>query len=197
MAMIVCKKCGNQVSSDAAFCRFCGAPVEPVEPPKAPEEQPAVQEAPKAAPQAAPQEAPKAAPQAAPQYAPQQPKTPPVNPGYVPPVNGGYAPPVYPQQPAPVYDFGGKTGKGMGWIVFMRVILWIIFAGMVVAGAVFGIEVFDHDELMGIAYILGGILSAFIVVAGGMIALNNATNLRSIAMNTAKTVELLQDIKRK
>ena len=46
MAMIVCKKCGNQVSSDVAFCRFCGAPVEPAEPPKAPEEQPAAQEAP-------------------------------------------------------------------------------------------------------------------------------------------------------
>lgn len=197
MAMIVCKKCGNQVSSDAAFCRFCGAPVEPAEPPKAPEGQPAAQEAPKAA----PQEAPKAAPQAA----PQQPKTPPVNPGYVPPVNPGYvppvnpgyAPPVYPQQPMPVNEFSGKTGKGMGWIVFMRVILWIIFAGMVIAGLVAGVNVFDYDELMGIVYILGGILSAFIVVAGGMIALNNATNLRSIAMNTAKTVELLQHIKRK
>ena len=107
-------------------------------------------------------------------------------------------PPVYPQQPAvPSYEFNGKTGKGMGWIVFMRVILWIIFAGMVIAGLVAGVNVFDYDELMGIAYILGGILSAFIVVAGGMIALNNATNLRSIAMNTAKTVELLQHIKRK
>ena len=38
----------------------------------------------------------------------------------------------------------------------------------------------------------GSILLAFITVAGGMIALNNATNLRSIAMNTAITVELLQ-----
>ena len=193
MAMIVCKKCGNQVSSDAAFCRFCGAPVEAAEPPKAPEGQPSAQEAP----QAAPQEAPKAAPQ--------QPKTPPVNPGYVPPVNPGYvppvnpgyAPPVYPQQPMPVNEFSGKTGKGMGWIVFMRVILWIIFAGMVIAGLVAGVNAFDYDELMGIVYILSGILSAFIVVAGGMIALNNATNLRSIAMNTAKTVELLQHIKRK
>ena len=189
MAMIVCKKCGNQVSSDAAFCRFCGAPVEADEAPKAPEGQPAAQEAPKAAPQAAPK--------AAPQAAPQQPKMPPVNPGYVPPVNPGYAPPVYPQQPMPVYEFSGKTGKGMGWIVFMRVILWIIFAGMVIGGLVAGVEVFDHDELMGIVCILSGVLSAFIVVAGGMIALNNATNLRSIAMNTAKTVELLQDIKRK
>ena len=97
----------------------------------------------------------------------------------------------------PVNEFSGKTGKGMGWIVFMRVILWIIFAGMVIAGLVAGVNAFDYDELMGIVYILSGILSAFIVVAGGMIALNNATNLRSIAMNTAKTVELLQHIKRK
>lgn len=189
MAMIVCKKCGNQVSSDAAFCRFCGAPVEPAEPPKAPEEQPSAQEAPKAAPQAAPQQ-PKTPP-VNPGYVP------PVNPGYVPPVNPGYAPPVYPQQPMTVNEFSGKTGKGMGWIVFMRVILWIIFAGMVIAGLVAGVNAFDYDELMGIVYILSGILSAFIVVAGGMIALNNATNLRSIAMNTAKTVELLQHIKRK
>ncbi len=119
-------------------------------------------------------------------------------PTYTPPTNQGYATPVYPQQP-PVqsYEFSGKTGKGMGWIVFMRVILWIIFAGMIIAGVVFGVEVFDYDEGMGLLYILSGILSAFLVVAGGMIALNNATNLRSIAMNTAKTVELLQDLKKK
>ena len=107
-------------------------------------------------------------------------------------------PPVYPQQPAvPSNEFTGKTGKGMGWIVFMRVILWIIFAGMVITGVVMAIEIIDYDVLIAVGYILGSVLSAFIIVAGGMIALNNATNLRSIAMNTAKTVELLQQIKRK
>ena len=87
----------------------------------------------------------------------------------------------------------------MGWIVFMRVILWIIFAGIVITGLVYGIKMFDYrdGELYGILCILSSVLTAFIVVAGGMIALNNATNLRSIAMNTAKTVELLQEIKRK
>lgn len=114
--------------------------------------------------------------------------------------NPSYAAPVYPQQPVmPSYEFSGKTGKGMGWIVFLRVILWIVFAGIVIAGFVCGIEMIDHHyrALYGMLCIAGSILTALIVVAGGMVALNNATNLRSIAMNTAKTVELLQEIKRK
>lgn len=114
--------------------------------------------------------------------------------------NPGYVPPVYPQQPVvPSYEFSGKTGKGMGWIVFMRVILWIVFASIVITGVVYGIKFFDYrdGELLGLLCILGSVLTAFIVVAGGMITLNSATNLRSIAMNTAKTVELLQEMKRK
>lgn len=174
MAMIVCPGCGKYISGDEAFCPYCGKSTKPekAQQQSVPQQQSAPQQR-----QSAPQ------PQAIPVY-----------------TNPGYVPPVYPQQPAvPSNEFTGKTGKGMGWIVFMRVILWIIFAGMVISGVVYGIEMFNYrdGELLGIACILGSIFSAFIVVAGGMIALNNATNLRSIAMNTAKTVELLQQIKRK
>lgn len=103
---------------------------------------------------------------------------------------------AYVPQPGPMYEAGGKTGKGMGWIVFMRVILWLVFAGIVISGLVLGVEVMDYEAELGLAYIFGSILTGFLVVAGGMIALNNATNLRSIAMNTAKTVEILQEIRR-
>ena len=168
MALITCPRCGKLIEGKEAFCPYCGAST------KNAAAAPAAQPNPTAQKQS---------------YAP---------PTYTPPVNQGYAPPAYPQQP-PVqsYEFSGKTGKGMGWIVFMRVILWVIFAGMIIAGIVLGVECFDYDEEIGLLYILGGILSAFITVAGGMIALNNATNLRSIAMNTAKTVELLQELERK
>ncbi|MGM9523394.1 MAG: zinc-ribbon domain-containing protein [Faecousia sp.] len=186
MAMIVCPSCGKYINGDEAFCPYCGTLTKPEK-----AQQNALQQ--QSAPQNAPQQ------QRTPQNAPQQPRQSAPQPQAVPVyTNPSYAPPVNAQQPAaPSYEFNGKTGKGMGWIVFMRVILWIIFAGMVIAGLVVGIEVFDRDEVMAIVYILGSVLSAFIIVAGGMIALNNATNLRSIAMNTAKTVELLQQIKRK
>lgn len=175
MAMIVCPNCGKYINGNEAFCPYCGTSTKTEQP-----QQSAQQES---APQNAPQQPRQSAPQAVPVY-----------------TNPSYAPPVYPQQPvAPSYEFSGKTGKGMGWIVFMRVILWIIFAGIVITGLVYGIEMFDYrdGELYGILCILSSVLTGFIVVAGGMIALNNATNLRSIAMNTAKTVELLQEMKRK
>ena len=98
-----------------------------------------------------------------------------------------------PYQPNPVYyQRIGKTGKGMGWIAFMRTILWIMFAAIVISGLVLACNLGDHEPLMGVLCFFGSILMAFITVAGGMIALNNATNIRSIAINTSITVELLQ-----
>lgn len=185
MAMIVCSNCGKYINGDEAFCPYCGTstkqetakPQQPNVPQQLRQSVPQQPNVPQQPRQSAPQ------PQAVPVY-----------------TNPSYAPPVHPQQPiAPSYEFSGKTGKGMGWIVFMRVILWIVFAGIVITGVVYGIRMFDYrdGELYGILCILSSVLTAFIVVAGGMIALNNATNLRSIAMNTAKTVELLQEMKRK
>lgn len=124
--------------------------------------------------------------------APTRPTTPP--PVYTNPA----APQPYPQNaPMPAYEPAAKTGKGMGWIVFLRVILWIVFAACVISGLSLGIQAMDFgDTGIGFLFILGGILVGFMAVASGMVALNNATNLRTIASNTAKTVELLQKMKR-
>ena len=104
-------------------------------------------------------------------------------------------PSPYPQPAVPALS--GKTGKGMGWIVFLRVIFWILFAAIVVTAFVMAVPVFYGSPILAVLIVLGGILVGFIVVAGGMVALNNATNLRSIAKNTALTVELLQRLNNK
>lgn len=102
---------------------------------------------------------------------------------------------VYPQQ-VPYYTAPsqGKTGSGFGWIVFMRVILWIVFAGIVVSALIIGIGLLGRrrTQLEGILVILGGILTAFITIAAGMVALNNASNLNKIATNSAKILDELQ-----
>lgn len=107
-------------------------------------------------------------------------------------------PQPYPQNaPMSAYEPAAKTGKGMGWIVFLRVILWLVFAACVISGLSLGVQAMDIGETgVGFLIILGGILVGFMAVASGMVALNNATNLRTIASNTAKTVELLQKMKR-
>ena len=95
-----------------------------------------------------------------------------------------------PKQP----KYYGENGSGMGWIVFMRVILWIIFAATVIAGVVNAVYMFDYDLVVeGIAVILCSILAAFIVVGGGMVALNSASNSRKTANNTAKILQVLQE----
>lgn len=112
-------------------------------------------------------------------------------------------PPVYSPQPqyipAPNYD--GKSGKGLGWITFLKVMLWILFALMEITTLVYVVAAANyfryHGALIGFLIFLGGTLISFLTLAGGMVALNNATNLRSIATNTAKTVGLLEEIKRK
>ena len=104
-------------------------------------------------------------------------------------------PSSYPPPAAPALN--GKTGKGMGWIVFLRVIFWILFAAIVVTAFVMAVPVFYGSPALAVLIVLAGILTGFIVVAGGMVALNNATNLRSIAKNTALTVELLQRLNNK
>lgn len=113
----------------------------------------------------------------------------------VPPTQEAPQCPSYPQQ-VPYYTAPshGKTGSGFGWIVFMRVILWIVFAGIVVSALIIGIGLLGRrrTQLEGILVILGGILTAFITIAAGMIALNNASNLNKIATNSAKILDELQ-----
>lgn len=170
MAKFVCSGCGRELTAEQAFCPDCGRPAKAVQEPT----QPA---------QAAPAQPVPPKPEAPVRPAPSYQQNP-------------Y--PQMPYQPNPVfYQKTGKTGKGMGWIVFLRVILWITFAAIVITGTVLAIRWLYWEPLMSALYFFGSILLAFITVAGGMIALNNATNLRSIAMNTALTVELLQKLENK
>ncbi len=163
----ICSGCGRELTQEQDFCPDCGSPA-------------------------------KAVPQSAPSA--QEPSAPPRQEIPVRP-----APPSYPQSPyqqapyqqMPAVALTGKTGKGMGWIVFLRVILWVLFAAIVITSFVLAAPVFYASPAMAALIVLCGILTGFVVVAGGMIALNNATNLRSIAKNTALTVELLQRLNNK
>ena len=93
----------------------------------------------------------------------------------------------------------GKRGKGIGWIALVRIFCWIFLAVMLIGSLIFGIGVAMSgwtdsgilDILCGIAALAVGVLISFWSVASGMIALNNAENLRRIAINTEKTVEIL------
>lgn len=117
----------------------------------------------------------------------------------VPPTQEAPQCPSYPQQ-VPYYTAPsqGKTGTGFGWIVFMRVILWIVFGAIVVASLIVGIRMMSFSRYFGgmawegMLVIFGGILTAFITIAAGMIALNNASNLNKIATNSAKILDELQ-----
>lgn len=107
-----------------------------------------------------------------------------------------YTPPPAPGNPVYPMPTQGKSGTGLGWIIFLRVMLWIFFA-LIEIGTLASIYFMllysrGHAILPAVLTLLGGTLIAFLTVAGGMVALNNATNLRRIAINTAKTLELLE-----
>lgn len=90
----------------------------------------------------------------------------------------------------------GETGCGKGWIVFLRVLLWIFFTLMMLATIASAVRMFaEGDEemtLIALGVFIGGIFLSFLTVAGGMISLNNAENHLRTANNTAKIISLLQ-----
>ena len=97
-----------------------------------------------------------------------------------------------------------QHGKGGGWITFLRVFLWIWFALLCLAGVVLCVGSFgvasairysDRAMMMrltGVGELLGCILLAFLSVAGGMVALDAAANIKRTATNSARILELLQ-----
>ena len=170
MENTICKSCGNEIPAGNPFCPICGAAQPKEEPIPANKNPEAV-------------------------VAPQWPINSP-EPKYAPPVysqQSQYTPPVYSAPRSPVMY--GEEGGGMGWIVFLRVMLWIIFAAGIIAALIAGIEAMQWDELTGIGIILAGVLASFLTVAGGMVALNNASNHRKTASNTAKIIRILQEKK--
>ena len=101
-----------------------------------------------------------------------------------------YAPPP-PQGPAYV---PGLEGKGAGWIGLLRVILWIYFGLVCVVGLVLFVgfsAVGGPGFLAGLLALAGCVLLAFVSVAGGMVALDAAQNIRRTAINSARILEML------
>ena len=101
-----------------------------------------------------------------------------------------YAPP--PPQ-APVY-IDGLEGKGAGWIGLLRVILWIYFGLICLVGLVLFVgfsAVGGPGFLAGLLALAGCVLLAFVSVAGGMVALDAAQNIRRTAINSARILEML------
>lgn len=100
------------------------------------------------------------------------------------------------QEAAPVYYGQGEAGSGLGWITFLRVVLWIIFSLMLLSSLGAGFVLIGRGDgetiLMGVGALVGGIFVSFLSVAAGMIALNNAKNLHKIANNSAKILDILQ-----
>ncbi len=119
----------------------------------------------------------------------------------------GYQPQQYayvPQQPA-------NRGKGGGWIGFLRVMAWILFAvmelmfiiggiGLMVAGGyINGTYYYGGGEAVfaGLAVIVVGTLMSFLMIAAINVSLDAAQNIRRTATSTAEMNERLANIERK
>ncbi len=101
--------------------------------------------------------------------------------------------PSYP--PAPSVRMG-DTGRGAGWIMFLRVLLWIVFGGICLLGLALAMPLFQYssygaDPMVGLGIIVGSVLIAFTVVAAGMVSLDAAQNIRRCAINSANVLDLL------
>lgn len=110
--------------------------------------------------------------------------------GYAPSM-GGYTPP--PSTPA------GRTGRGGGWIMLLRVFLWLLFSAICLVGVILCMQFFHEASrynsseciLAGLGCLIGCVFLAFVTVAGGMIALDAAQNIRRCAINSSNILNLL------
>ena len=121
------------------------------------------------------------APGPGPAGAPVPPATPPSN-------------PAGPYPPAPPVRMG-DTGRGAGWIMFLRVLLWIVFAAICLTGLYLAMPIFNYGgsdgAIAALGIIVGSVLLAFTVVAAGMVSLDAAQNIRRCAINSANILDLL------
>lgn len=147
-------------------------------------------------------------PQGQPQnQAPQQPVQPQYQPYQQPQYQQGYAPYYAPQQKL------ANRGKGGGWIGFLRVMAWIMFAIyelLIVIGSI-GIMVGGNFTINGsYTYLYGGtaimvgmlvlIIGSFLMflmIAAINVYLDMAMNTARTATNTAKLVEKVEEIEKK
>ena len=102
--------------------------------------------------------------------------------------------------PPPAYGARGRgyvrptTTGANGWTTPMKILLWIVFALFCIAGLMTFIRAADADEAgIGFVMFLISVIVGYFMVAGGMIMLNAAEDLRVCAKNTEKLVDLIQD----
>ncbi len=134
------------------------------------------------------------------QYQP-QPQQPPY--GYRP--QPQYAAPV--QYPQYIPEDTSRHGKGGGWIAFMRVITWILFVIVELAVVIGGVvQILSASNpyyynggmvISGILTIIVGTFMSFLLIAGTMIFLDLAKNVKNIASSTADANAKLDDISRR
>lgn len=112
-----------------------------------------------------------------------------------------YQPPYYAPQPKLV-----NRGKGGGWIGFLRVMAWVMFAVIELAALVGGIMLMSTGHYWGVNWatifsglgiIVGGTLMAFIMIASINVALDMAMNTARTATNTAQLVEKVENLEKK
>lgn len=118
------------------------------------------------------------------------PKADPVHAAPNPPHVAPYPPPA----PPAYYDSPVSHGKGGGWIMLVRVMLWIFFALFCLSSFVSALNYFSRDKIaIGFAVLIGGIFAAFLVIAMGMVTLDMAKNTQRIANNTAEIAKNLKN----
>lgn len=145
-------------------------------------------------------------PQGQPQnQAPQQPYQPQYQ-SYQQPQYQGYTPYYAPQKPA-------NRGKGGGWIGFLRVMAWIVFALVELLVIIGGIGVMMGGNfvingsysyiyggtaiMIGLLTIVVGTFFAFLMIAAINVYLDMAMNTARTATNTAKLAEKVEEINNK
>ena len=119
-------------------------------------------------------------------------------------------PPPPPDSPTPYPSKtdpqpAGQSGRGGGWIMLLRVFLWLLFTAICMVGIIFGglMIMMGPDAggfpvvFAGLGIILVSVLLAFVAVASGMVALDAAQNIRRCAINSANILDLLnQQVRR-
>lgn len=86
-----------------------------------------------------------------------------------------------------------QAGRGSNWIGFLRIFLWIWFALICLSGVIAFFNLASNGSLLpGLLALIGAALLAFVSVAGGMIALDAASNIQRCATNSARILELMQ-----
>lgn len=106
--------------------------------------------------------------------------------------------PPYSQYPS-YSSYPPRRQPGHGWITFLRVFIWVMFAALILLGCYYTVLLIQVRRSFGwvLLMFLGSALVATLVLAAGMVGLNCAENLYDIAENTRKTNELLEELRRK